>query len=94
MLLSAECLARKNGLSLLKIVLKTGRTHQIRAQLAKLGLPVLGDDKYGSWAANKQHKVKHPQLWHTALGFLDLLGPYEYLNGVVVRSEPRFSVEL
>jgi 23S rRNA pseudouridine1911/1915/1917 synthase len=34
--------------SLLKILLKTGRFHQIRAQLASMGCPVLGDAKYGA----------------------------------------------
>ncbi|MCL2434288.1 MAG: pseudouridine synthase [Clostridia bacterium] len=94
MLLSGERVGMENGLSLLKIVLKTGRTHQIRAQLAKLGLPVLGDDKYGDWAANKAHRVRHPQLWHTALGFEKLPPPYDYLNGVVVRSKPGFQVKI
>jgi len=37
-----------NGLSLLEVVLHTGRKHQIRVQLAHRGWPVLGDRKYGS----------------------------------------------
>lgn len=37
----------KNGLSLLKIILKTGRPHQIRAQLSYIGCPIVGDAKYG-----------------------------------------------
>jgi len=43
------CLTRSHqNLSLLKIELETGRKHQIRVQLAKIGHPVLGDIKYGS----------------------------------------------
>ena len=38
----------KNGLSLLKITLITGRPHQIRVQLAHEGLPIRGDKKYGT----------------------------------------------
>lgn len=40
--------------SLLQAQLKTGRTHQIRVQLAQLGFPIAGDDKYGDFELNKQ----------------------------------------
>lgn len=40
--------------SLLEAELKTGRTHQIRVHLAASGLPILGDEKYGDFALNKQ----------------------------------------
>jgi 23S rRNA pseudouridine955/2504/2580 synthase len=39
--------------SLVEAELKTGRTHQIRVHLASMGLPILGDDKYGDFALNK-----------------------------------------
>jgi 23S rRNA pseudouridine955/2504/2580 synthase len=42
-----------NGFSLLEAQLITGRTHQLRVQLAHLGFPILGDDKYGDFANNK-----------------------------------------
>ena len=47
-------LARWPQMSLLEAQLKTGRTHQIRVHLAHLGFPILGDEKYGDFALNKQ----------------------------------------
>ena len=49
-------LARWPNMSLLEAQLKTGRTHQIRVHLAHLGFPILGDEKYGDFALNKQLK--------------------------------------
>ena len=47
-----------NGFSLLEAQLITGRTHQLRVQLAHLGFPILGDDKYGDFANNKALQKK------------------------------------
>ena len=47
-------LARRNGLSLMECRLITGRTHQIRAQFAAAGHPLLGDGKYGRERENKK----------------------------------------
>jgi 23S rRNA pseudouridine955/2504/2580 synthase len=44
--------------SLLEAELITGRTHQLRVQLAHLGFPILGDDKYGDFALNKTLQKK------------------------------------
>lgn len=49
-----ELLGSDGALSLLRVRLFTGRTHQIRLQTAALGCPVLGDNRYGSRAANEQ----------------------------------------
>lgn len=46
-LLDYRVLAKKDGYSLVRIRLHTGRTHQIRVQFASRGLPLLGDKKYG-----------------------------------------------
>ncbi|MBI3936992.1 MAG: RluA family pseudouridine synthase [Betaproteobacteria bacterium] len=45
---------RVGGFSLLEAELKTGRTHQIRVQLAHLGYPIAGDDKYGDFDLNRR----------------------------------------
>jgi len=42
----------------LEAKLITGRTHQLRVQLAHLGFPILGDDKYGDFALNKALQKK------------------------------------
>lgn len=47
-------LASQGGLSLVECRLGTGRTHQIRAQMAAAGTPLLGDGKYGSDRENKK----------------------------------------
>ena len=53
--------------SVLKIRLFTGKTHQIRAHMAHLGCPVIGDGKYGDNAFNKAHGVKELQLFSDSL---------------------------
>lgn len=45
--LDYETEAAREGLSLVRITLRTGRTHQIRAQFSARGLPLVGDKKYG-----------------------------------------------
>ena len=50
--------------SLLEVELLTGRTHQIRVHLAHAGHPIVGDDKYGDFALNRQ--VKQRLLLHAA----------------------------
>jgi len=45
---------RYGDYSLLQATLATGRTHQIRVQLAHLGFPIVGDDKYGDFELNRE----------------------------------------
>lgn len=47
-----------DGFSLLEAKLITGRTHQLRVQLAHLGFPILGDGKYGDFELNKRLQKK------------------------------------
>lgn len=55
--LAYETLREKNTTSVLKIELKTGRFHQIRAQLSAAGHSIVGDVKYGAPAKLKNHAV-------------------------------------
>ena len=70
-------------LSLAEIKLHTGRTHQIRAHMAHIGCPLLGDGKYGINRINKEYKVKTQVLYSYKLGFRFTTGGgcLEYLNG-------------
>lgn len=66
--------------ALLEVDLMTGRTHQIRAHLAHIGHPILGDDKYGDRMLNRKLGLKRQQLWATRLVF-EAEGALRYLNG-------------
>ncbi len=56
-------------LSLLEVELLTGRTHQIRAHMAHIGHPLLGDGKYGVNRDDRARGYKHQALWSYRLRF-------------------------
>ena len=76
-------LCTANGLSLVECELVTGRTHQIRAQFAAAGHPLLGDGKYGRERDNKAYGRKGQALWSYKLvfDFTTDAGILEPLNG-------------
>lgn len=68
-ILEYEVIDTKDGLSLLKIRLETGRSHQIRVQLANIGCPIYGDAKYGDVGKEKNAVTTNLALWATGLEF-------------------------
>lgn len=72
----------ENNSSLLDVEIKTGRTHQIRAHLAHIGHPIIGDGKYGINQVNKQLGFKYQQLCHYKMkfSFINDSGILNYLN--------------
>lgn len=64
-----ETLAVSGRLAMLQVDLITGRTHQIRAHLAHIGCPILGDSKYGNNAANRELHFKYQALCAWELRF-------------------------
>ena len=78
--LHGKCVARRDGTALCAIRLETGRKHQIRAQMADMGAPLWGDNRYG-WGIPGQQialwgyrlTLEHPTT-HEIMVFQDL--PY------------------
>lgn len=64
-----ETLCTSGKLALLRVWLVTGRTHQIRAHLASIGCPILGDSKYGVASENRAYRFKYQALCAHCLRF-------------------------
>ena len=82
-----KTLQSRNGLSLVECELITGRTHQIRAQMAAAGHPLLGDGKYGK--LDKRYDRKFQALYSYSLRFCFTTdgGILSYLDGRSFRVE-------
>ena len=76
-------LQSKNNLSLLEIELLTGRTHQIRAHMASIGHPLLGEGKYNKSTKDRKMGFDKQALYSYSLkfDFKTDAGILNYLNG-------------
>lgn len=87
----ARPLKTAKGYTLVEVELVTGRTHQIRAHLAKAGFPVIGDVKYSIKGQNK--KIERDfnlttQLLHAyRLSFDNGIAPLEYMKGMEIKAD-------
>ena len=75
-----KMLKKLGELSLLEVKLISGKTHQIRAHLAYIGNPILGDGKYGINKINRAHHAKTQLLCCTRITFHFNQGPLKYLD--------------
>lgn len=76
---------KNDGTSLLEVELITGRTHQIRAHLAHVGLPIIGDGKYGINSINKRFGKKYQELEACKLIFNETCEELSYLKNMVIK---------
>ncbi len=76
-----KVLATNQGLSLVECELITGRTHQIRAQFAHAGHPLLGDGKYGKLDKRFDRTYQALYSYKLTFTFTTDAGSLEYLNG-------------
>ena len=84
-----ETLSYHDGVSRVEVELLTGRTHQIRAHMASMAHPIIGDDVYGDRAFNR--RLKAPRLMLCAVKLtLCAGGALQYLDGRTFEIPPPF----
>ncbi len=81
-----KVLESRGDISLVKVRLHTGKTHQIRAHLAYIGHPIVGDMRYGDEQKNKEYKLSRQALIAKELTFYED-GVLAYLKGKTFTSK-------
>ncbi len=79
-------LEKRDDTTRVEIILHTGKTHQIRAHLAHIGCPIVGDMKYGDSGKNKEKKAARQSLVAKYVSF-SFAGDLSYLNDRVFASQ-------
>jgi len=77
-----QAIDEQNGLTLCECLLGTGRTHQIRAQFAAIGHPLLGDNQYGNVKQNEKYGRKNGQALCAYRMIFDFEGDAGCLSGI------------
>lgn len=77
--------------SIVKVKLHTGKTHQIRAHLAFLGYPIIGDGKYGNNKINKKFKQNYQKLHCFSLKIEKIDKNLEYLKNKAFIDKPEWA---
>ncbi|MFI3229233.1 MAG: RluA family pseudouridine synthase [Bacillota bacterium] len=80
-----------NNSTIVEVRLHTGKTHQIRAHLAHIKYPIVGDPKYGDYKANRSHSAKRQRLSAYKLNFNFIKSsPLFYLNEISLETSADF----
>ncbi len=83
-----EIISSTGETSVLKVKLITGKTHQIRAHLAFLGCPIIGDGKYGDNVIKKRFGDKYQRLTSSEIILrFSPISPLYHLNGLCIKYE-------
>ena len=86
-----EYIDKKLDYAILRVIIHTGKTHQIRAQLKSISHPIIGDPKYGKNEINKKFKIYKQLLFATHYSFsFPTYSPLFYLNTINISLDNKY----